>query len=165
MYPLNPLLVQTLIDGISVSSNRPIRQHWLDFVLMAIPQFQPTLQSIVQPLTECFGRQTLLLLQDLQRVSSNSTTTEDVESDNSDADFVMLLNGLERLIFLNLASSWNQSTSSEDDGVMPEKMQHQQESGGLLGYVSNVFSSDGGTTHEDPQFTVCLSYALFTVFF
>ena len=36
---MNPLLIQCLVDGISVPPNRPILQHWLDFVLMTIPQF------------------------------------------------------------------------------------------------------------------------------
>lgn len=35
-YSLNPLLVQTLIDGIGTSTNRPVLQHWLDFVLMTV---------------------------------------------------------------------------------------------------------------------------------
>ncbi|KAJ3925089.1 MAG: hypothetical protein NXY57DRAFT_1044399 [Lentinula lateritia] len=40
-YSMNPLLTQTLVDGIITPTNQSVFQHWLDFVLMAIPQFQP----------------------------------------------------------------------------------------------------------------------------
>jgi hypothetical protein len=157
-YPLNPLLIQTLIDGISVSSNRPILQHWLDFVLMAIPQFQPTLHSVVPPLNECLGKQVLHSLYDLQRVHTAASTNGgdvsplDIVSTTSDAEIIMLLNGLERLILLNLASSWDYSSGTEDDGMMSEKIA--PESGGLFGYMSNVFSSEPGQSSEEQQFTV-----------
>ena len=52
-YSMNPRLIQTLVDGISTQSNRAVLQHWLDFVLLAIPQFQPSLLAVVGPLNEC----------------------------------------------------------------------------------------------------------------
>ena len=56
-YSANPLLVQTLIDGISAPSNRPILQHWLDFILMTVPQFHDIFQSAVPSLNDCICRQ------------------------------------------------------------------------------------------------------------
>ncbi len=42
---MNPLLIQTLVDGMSTRSNRPVLQHWLDFVLMAVPPISTSLTS------------------------------------------------------------------------------------------------------------------------
>ncbi|KAF9011155.1 Dopey, N-terminal-domain-containing protein [Cyathus striatus] len=143
--PVNPLLIQTLIDGISVPSNQPVVQHWLDFILMAIPQFQPALQPVVTPLNDCICRQTLAALKDVLRIS---TITDmyggDITATVTDADLIMLLNGLERLILLGLAYTSEASTSEEELPVVEKA-----ESGGLLGYVSNVFGSD--TTQANPE--------------
>jgi len=60
-YSVNSLLVQTLIDGIAVRTNRPVLQHWLDFLLMAIPQFQHALQAVVGLSTTAYAANCLLL--------------------------------------------------------------------------------------------------------
>ncbi|KAJ8503598.1 hypothetical protein ONZ45_g10714 [Pleurotus djamor] len=151
--PSSALLVQTLIDGIVTPSNRPILQHWLDFILMAIPSFQPTLQLVVTPLNECLCRQLLLCLTDIQRASSSATHVEDSISTAGDAEIVMLLNGLERLVLLSLAYT-SEPSSSEDEDTVPEKAP--AEGTGLLGYVSNVFGSDSSPVAPAEQLTVCL---------
>ncbi|KAF5380337.1 hypothetical protein D9757_007927 [Collybiopsis confluens] len=125
-YSVNPLLTQTLVDGIATSSNQAVLQHWLDFVLMAVPQFQPALQGVVAPLNECVGRKLLVSLVELlgastrirggkkpsfsrrRRVSEGDLEDEfefgeDTKSSTSDAEMIMLLNGLERLVLLSLA--------------------------------------------------------------
>ncbi len=63
---------------------------------------------------------------------------EDIVASVTDAELIMLLNALERLILLSLAYT-SEPDSSEDDGNIMEKTT--PETGGLLGYVSNVFSS------------------------
>ncbi|TRM61588.1 hypothetical protein BD626DRAFT_598473 [Schizophyllum amplum] len=135
-YSVNPLLVQTLIDGVSVPSNRPVLQHWLDFILMAVPHFQPALQVVVNPLNECLCRQLGGAVHDvLDAAARGKSFVFDAFSSSTDAEIVMLLNGLERL----------------DDGMMPEKPM--QETTGLFGYVSGVFSSDAANTNGDEQLT------------
>ena len=152
-YPMNSLLIQTLIDGLSIRSNRPVLQHWLDFVLMAVPQFQPALQAVVAPLNDCLCRQVLSTLEDVLRMSLQSQSyVEDLVATVTDADFTMLLNGLERLILLSLAYT-SEVDSSEDDPNTLEKSAS-AEVGGLLGYVSNVFSSDSSTSNPHEQSTV-----------
>ncbi|KAH6916730.1 Dopey, N-terminal-domain-containing protein [Coprinopsis sp. MPI-PUGE-AT-0042] len=142
-YNLNPLLVQTLIDGISLPSNRPVIQHWLDFVLMAVPQFQPALQAAIVPLNECLCRQ---LRTTLKQIKSMGDPGQGYHGDMltlpSELDLIILTNGLERLVLLGLAYTAEES-AGDDDTTMQEK---QAESTGLLGYVSTVFSGDGSSS-------------------
>jgi hypothetical protein len=149
-YTVNPLLVQTLIDGISMSTNRPVLQHWLDFVLLAIPQFQQTLHGLVAPINDCLCRQLLVGLADVQQASqSDSEELADIVCTSTDVNLLLLLNGLERLTLLCLSPSPDPNTLEED--VVAEKS---GESSGLLGYMSNVFSTDHSHNPEEDQFTV-----------
>lgn len=149
-YPVNPLLVQTLVDGIAITTNRAVLQHWLDFVLMAVPQFQPTLQPVVNPLNDCVCKQLRLALTDILHASKVRGDAADITSFATDAEFIMLLNGLERLVLLSLA---NMETGQQEEDVSSSEKPGQENSG-LLGYVSNVFSSDSSNMTED-QLSVC----------
>lgn len=149
-YPVNPLLVQTLIDGISTRSNRPILQHWLDFILMAVPQFQPALQPVVAPLNDCLCRQLHISLKDIQlAVRQPDNYAKDVQALVTDADMIALLNGLERFVLLSLA--YTEEDGGDEDSIADKPA---QESGGLLGYVSNVFSSESTQSANTEQLTV-----------
>ncbi|KAI0690744.1 Dopey, N-terminal-domain-containing protein [Cytidiella melzeri] len=146
-YSANPLLIQTLVDGISIASNRPIIQHWLDFILMTIPQFHEMLQSAILPLNECVCKQLKSSLGEITSASHSRTRTADVIAYTTDADFVMLLNAVERLVLLSL-SHYQQLNPLEDDGLNEKSA---QESSGLLGYMSNVFGSDLAAVSADEQ--------------
>lgn len=148
--PINPLLVQTLVDGIAVMSNRPVLQHWLDFVLMAVPQFQPTLHALVNPLNDCVCRQLRLALADILRASKERSEVDDIASAATDAEFIMLLNALERLLQLGLANV--ELSQQEDDNPLTDKPV--PENSGLLGYVSNVFGSENVPNPGEDLFTV-----------
>ncbi|KAJ8084790.1 hypothetical protein PM082_003567 [Marasmius tenuissimus] len=145
-YSVNPLLVQTLVDGVVLPSNRPILQHWLDFVLMAVPQLQPSLQTVVPPLNDCLCSQLLISLKDVLAMTKNG---QDYAPDDSctatDAEFFMLLNALERLVLLGLTYTLEES-SVEDENLTLEKP---VENTSLLGYVSNVFSSESAQPSGD----------------
>ncbi|KAJ7750196.1 Dopey, N-terminal-domain-containing protein [Mycena metata] len=149
-YPVNPLLIQTLVDGIATSTNRPVLQHWLDFVLMAVPQFQPTLQAVVTPLNDCMCKQLLASLGDILNVTfQDGLFTDDLTSTATDAELIMLLGGLERLVLLSLAYP-AESASSEDDQPVADKS---PENSGILGYVSTVFSSENVQNLVEEQLT------------
>lgn len=149
-YPVNPLLVQTLADGISTQSNRPILQHWLDFILLAIPQFQPALQSVVTPLNDCLCKQLHVSLRELHLAGRQPEGFgRDIHTSVTDADMAMLLNALEKFVLLSLAY-----TEEEDIDVESITEKPTQESGGLLGYVSNVFSSESVQAGNAEQLTV-----------
>lgn len=150
-FAANALLAQTMMDGITTTTNRHVLQHWLDFILMAIPQFQPALQAVVAPLNECLCKQLLVCLADVQSAASAEGITVDALSNSSDAEFVMLLNGMERLVLLSLSYTSEPSSSEEDDNVNEKPV---TEGTGLLGYVSGVFGSDNSPTAPEEQLTV-----------
>jgi len=151
-YPVNPLLVQTLTDGISTRTNRPVLQHWLDFILMAVPQFQPALQAVVTPLNDCLCRQLLSALGDVLRATAQSQDHPgDMTTSVTDAELIMLLNALERLILLSLAYTSELDTAEDETNNMDSKAA--SEGVGLLGYVSNVFSSET-SSNQTEQLTV-----------
>ncbi|KAH7886231.1 Dopey, N-terminal-domain-containing protein [Phlebopus sp. FC_14] len=147
-YFVNSLLTQTLMDGVTLAHNRPVLQHWLDFIFMAIPQFQPALQGIVSPIADCLGRHLRLLLTDVLRASRTSSTVTGIASD---AEFTMLLNAQERLLILGLA---NLAEAGQQDEDTPTQEKSGNESGGILGYVSNVFNPDTAGAQMDDQLVV-----------
>lgn len=147
LFSLNPLLTQTLIDGVSIPSNRPIFQHWLDFILMTIPQFHDMLLPTIIPLNDCVCRQLKDALTEVTQASSTSASLANISMYTTDADFIMLLNALERLVLLSLSQA--PDSSQAEDEMLPEKSG--QEGGGLLGYVSNVFSTDSGPAISEDQ--------------
>ena len=155
-YTVHSLLVQTLVDGIATPSNRPILQHWMDFILTAVPQFQPALQAVVAPLNGCLCHQLRSSLNDLLKASSRKQDfAQDISAGTTDAELVMLLNGLERFVLLGLTTT-SENNVSEDDPSPAEKTT--PEPGGLLGIVTNVFGTDTSQTSADEPFTVGFSY-------
>jgi hypothetical protein len=153
-HDINPLLIQTLVDGIALPSNRPVFQHWLDFILMAVPQFQPTLEAVISPLIDCLCRQLLAALEDVRQASSRTLPDlDDIQSSTTDAEMIMFLNGLERLILLSLPRGSDSNQAEEDTPTVDKSAQ--EGGSGLLGYVSNVFSSDSAATTTDDQLTAC----------
>ena len=150
-YNMNPLLTQTLIDGIGTLSNRPLLQHWLDFVLMTIPQFHLALQPAVEPLIECICRQLRSASDDTASARAQVSDTQDISSATSDAELIMLLHAIERLLLLNL-SKRIEATDAEDDGNYAEKPA--TDGTGIFGYVSTVFGSENPTYVPEEQLAV-----------
>ena len=148
----NPLLVQTLVDGISLPSNNAVLQHWLDFVLMAVPQFHQMLQVLVSPLNDCICKNLLIRLDDIRRaLGDGGHDHHDFKSNTTDAELIMLLNSLERLVLLSLSTT--DAGHAEEDDVPAEKPPG-TESGGILGIVTSVFSSESAPTKLEEQLTV-----------
>ncbi|KAF9654142.1 hypothetical protein BDM02DRAFT_3152598 [Thelephora ganbajun] len=137
-YNMNPLLTQTLIDGIGTLSNRPLLQHWLDFILMTIPQFHLALQPAVEPLIECVCRQLQSATNDTASARAQVPDIQDIPA-ASDAELIMLLHAIERLLLLNL-SRQIEAADAEDDNNYAERPA--TDGTGLFGYVSTVFGSE-----------------------
>ena len=153
-YNMNPLLTQTLIDGIGTMSNRPLLQHWLDFVLMTIPQFHSALQLAVEPLIECICRQLRSAANDTASARAQVVDTQDIFSATSDAELIMLLHAIERLLLLNL-SSQVEAADAEDDSSYAERPT--TDGTGIFGYVSTVFGSENPAYVPEEQLAVSRS--------
>ncbi len=151
MPSLNPLLVQSLVDGISLPSNNAVLQHWLDFILMAVPQFHHMLQALVSPLNDCICKNLLIRLDDIRRALGDGHDHHDFKSNTTDAELIMLLNSLERLVLLSLSTA--DAGHAEEDDVLAEKPPG-TESGGILGIVTSVFSSESAPSNLEEQLTV-----------
>jgi hypothetical protein len=148
----SPLLVQALIDGITVPTNRPLLQHWLDFILMTVPPYRNALGATIAPLNDCICRQIRINVLEIGKAASNSGSgVADVRLAVTDAEFLMYLSALERLVLLSL-SKQSSPSHSDEDAVLSEKAA--QDGVGLFGYVSTVFSSEGPTYTPDEQLTV-----------
>lgn len=143
---VNPLLVQTLIDGVSKATNRSVLQHWVDFILMTIPRFQQSATNLLFPLSDSICRQLRVGLEDLVRTYADSQATANTRSFTTDSDLIALFNALERLVLLGLTKS--EGGYTEDDAASVQE-KSAVESSGLLGLVSNVFSSDSASVQEE----------------
>jgi len=155
---VNPLLAQTLISGISVQTNRPIFQHWIDFILMTIPQFQQSLQHLVFPICECICQQLRVAVIDLERIQQRDWKGKrNAESSITDGEFIMFLHALERLVLQGLSKADAVAPEGLEDLPGPSEKVYDRatEGTGLLGYVTNVFATDGSTTNVDGSLSVC----------
>ena len=150
-YNLNPLLTQALMDGIGTLSNRPLLQHWLDFVLMTIPQFHLALQPAIEPLIECICKQLRSATNDTAAARARVSDAQDISSTTSDAELSMLLHAIERLLLLNL-SRQIEAADAEDDGSYAEKPA--ADGTGIFGYVSTVFGSENPAYVPEEQLVV-----------
>jgi hypothetical protein len=148
---VNPLLLQTLVDGISLPSNSAVLQHWLDFVLIAVLQFHSTLQTLVSPLGDCICKNLRARLDDIRKALREDHDHHDFRSNTTDAEFIMLLNALERLVLLSLPTA--DTGHAEDDDVPAEKPPG-AEPGGFLGIVTRVFSSEAVPSNLEEHLTV-----------
>jgi len=141
----NPLFVQTLIDGISRSSNLPALQHWIDFVMMTVAQFR-SLSHAISPLCDCICRQLKVFVTELEGMLSHEGKGKaPLRWSLSDSDVLLLLNALERLVLLSVSKSDEPSVSEEP--TPPDKAQNET-STGILGYVFG--SENPHNTENDP---------------
>ena len=126
---LDRKLVQIIIDGVASPANRPILQHWVDFVHMTAVQLQSR-PVLLQTLCDCFSYQLKALMLELRNVYSKPQDT--IKSNLSDAELVMIISGLERLA--TLASSIGGGGRRSEDGKSAS-----EGGSGFLGLMSGVF--------------------------
>lgn len=155
---VHPLLLHTLMDGINSPSNIGVLQHWLDFVLMVVPQFHHALQSLVSPLGNCICKNLRIRLDDLRRALREGHDHHDFRSNTTDAEFIMLLNALERLVLFSLSTT---DAGNADEDEVPAEKPPGAESAGILGIVTSVFSSESVPTNLEEQLTVRFHYSPF----
>ncbi|KAG0365844.1 hypothetical protein BGZ54_006153 [Gamsiella multidivaricata] len=133
----SPLFVKTVFDALSVPSNRPILQHWMDFLMLALPFLTNYFRRVLLPVIQCLcdqilrSRACLVEAYSEQQRSLNGTGSPNL----TDQDLMIFLTGLERLLTFSLADA---RLGEEIDSV------HKQEwSDGLRGkpgLIANVLS-------------------------
>ncbi|TDL20872.1 hypothetical protein BD410DRAFT_840852 [Rickenella mellea] len=97
----------------------------------------------VSPLSSCVCRQISSSLNEIEVILSTSAENiEDVTSEIGDADIIMLLNALERLVLFSLPDS--PEATYEEMGIASDK--GGPDSTSLLTYVSNVFTTETSTS-------------------
>lgn len=129
---ISEAVVQAIIKGISSSANRPVLQHWVDFVLMAINQLQWRRESLIA-ICDCCSLQLRHMIVQMRDtyVSDPSTGSK---SALTAAEPIMLMNVLERLLALFFGEMSNRRSEgnlrSSDGG------------NSFLGLVSGVFVAE-----------------------
>lgn len=123
-------LLQMILTGVSAPGNRPILQHWVDFVLMSVSFFE--LKPLyLRALCECFCEQLRMIMLKL-RATFAITSIADMPGTITESEPTMLIGVIERLATALGGKGAHRRSEDKD-------RQH-NDSGGLLGYLPTVFS-------------------------
>ncbi|WWC97086.1 hypothetical protein V866_003964 [Kwoniella sp. B9012] len=130
-------LVKLVIEAVLSTSNLPVLQHWVDFVLMTLPQLSTARTGLLQALSECFAQQLRYLSIHIDSVYIRSeASVKDEKRIVTDAEVIMILNAMERVLIL----------LSSGLGVKHDDLGKQGEGDkGLLGLMSGVFTVEAPT--------------------
>ncbi|KAF9430197.1 hypothetical protein BGZ76_000932 [Entomortierella beljakovae] len=140
----SPLFVKTVFDALSVPSNRPILQHWMDFLMLALPFLTNYFRKVLQPVIQCLCDQILRSRVSLIEAYSNHGSHHTNAPSLTDHDLTIFLTGLERLLTFSLAEA---RLGEEVDTV------HKQEwSDGLRGQPGLVANVLGIEAHSSDSF-------------
>ncbi|KAF9960614.1 hypothetical protein BGZ65_012020 [Modicella reniformis] len=131
----SPLFVKTVFDALSVPSNRPILQHWMDFLMLALPFLTNYFRRVLLPVIQCLCDQILrsracLVVAYTEQARSNAGSPS-----LTDQDLMIFLTGLERLLTFSLAEA---RLGEEVDSVHKQEWSDGQR--GKPGLVANVLS-------------------------
>ncbi|CBQ68744.1 related to DOP1-strong similarity to developmental regulatory gene, dopey (dopA) [Sporisorium reilianum SRZ2] len=163
------LLLPLLHRGLVTASNRPVLQLWSDFILMTAPLYRSSAALLLLRLnqTACDMIAKAMLEVSGSYVPAASRPTfgaelvvqaHDAQCSFLESDVLLLINLAERLLILASSSAGSEgvgatasrSAAAEDaanvesSSIVNEKATQEHGAPGLLGYVSNVFSSDAG---------------------
>lgn len=135
------MFVRVVSDGVTTQNNNAVIHHWIDFLLMTIPQFRQSLHSVLFPLIDC-------LVQRLRSLVGDFEATYGVDRSDlikpltsaTDAEFTVLVNALERLLLIAIAES--NAVAPDEEPKASTAISGDVSSGtGLLGYMSGVLGS------------------------
>ncbi|SCZ93044.1 BZ3500_MvSof-1268-A1-R1_Chr6-2g08425 [Microbotryum saponariae] len=135
------MFVRVVSDGVTTQNNNAVIHHWIDFLLMTIPQFRQSLHSVLFPLIDC-------LVQRLRSFVGDFEGTYGVDRSElikpltsaTDAEFTVLVNALERLLLIAIAES--NAVAPDEEPKTSTAMSSDASAGtGLLGYMSGVLGS------------------------
>lgn len=147
------MFVRVVSDAISTQENNAVIHHWIDFLLMTIPQFRQALHSVIFPLVDCLVIRLWSLVQDFkQTYATQGAPALGITSDPSsstDAEYTVLVNALERLLLIAVTESLAAVVDEEPKSAeRPAPDASSSGAGGLLGYMSGVL---GNAEMEAPE--------------
>ncbi|KAG0344934.1 hypothetical protein BG004_004061 [Podila humilis] len=140
----SPLFVKTVFDALSVPSNRPILQHWMDFLMLALPFLTNYFRRVLLPVIQCLCDQILRSRASLLEAYADKTKDATGSPNLTDQDLMIFLTGLERMLTFSLSEA---RLGEEVDAV------HKQEwSDGLRGTHGLVANVLGTEVHPSDSF-------------
>ncbi|KAF9918461.1 hypothetical protein BX616_008681 [Lobosporangium transversale] len=132
----SPLFVKTIFDALSVPSNRPILQHWMDFLMLALPFLTNYFRKVLLPVIQCLCDQILRSRACLQEAYLSQAKNPSTASPMlTDQDLMIFLTGLERLLTFSLAEA-----RLGEDVDLVHKQEWEDGLRGTPGLVANVLS-------------------------
>lgn len=142
--------VRLLSDAVS-QDNNAIIHHWIDFLLMTIPQFRQQLHTIVLPLIDSLVLRLRTLVKDFE-TSYSSLSQFATSSSITDAEYTALANALERLILIAVSEAVPAGGDDEVKSVdRPTSETGASGGGGLLGYMTGVLGHPEAESTEVPE--------------
>ena len=133
---MTSFLLQTLVDGLSVSSNLPVLPEWTAFIIQTVPLFRGPTRALLSPLSDCLAGRVARIGDSLRlALEMTHTTTVLSISPPSDAEITAFLEMLEpvaQLAFLASSNAKEQGPKGRSDS-----------SAGLRSYVAGVFGGEG----------------------
>lgn len=144
------MFVRVVSDAVSTQRNNAVIHHWIDFLLMTIPQFRQSLRTVVFPLIDCLVNRLRSLVQDFRQTYAFSDESHST-CEATDAEYTVLVNALERLLLMAISEA--QVAAGDDEPKSADRTANESISsggggagGGLLGYMTGVLgSSELGT--------------------
>ncbi|KAL1915944.1 uncharacterized protein VTP21DRAFT_6332 [Calcarisporiella thermophila] len=141
----SPLLIKCLINALSMPSNRPLLQHWLDFVVSCLSFWSHAFKRILLPLMQCLSDQLVRCFQDMQAHLEYGAPT------CSEEDMVGLLMCFERVLLFCLVEGRIDETNasmsvgaSTDSRASSLPLGISEGTGGLRSLAGYLFSADSG---------------------
>lgn len=149
----SPLFVKTVFDALSVPTNRPILQNWMDFLMLALPFLTNHFRRVLLPVIQCFCDQILRSRACLVHAYTEHERTGAGSPSLTDQDLAIFLTGLERLLTFSLAEA---RLGEELDSVHRQEWSDGQR--GRPGLVANVLSIElhSGDSYQENKVTVGL---------
>ena len=152
------MFVRVVSDAVSTQHNNAVIHHWIDFLLMTIPQFRRALHSIVFPLIDCLVTRLRTLVLDFQRTYT-APRALGASSEATDAEYTVLMNALERLLLIAVSEAL--AAAVDDEAPRPAERVMSEGGGGgggLLGYMTGVLGSsemEPSPVSEESKVSLC----------
>ncbi|KAF9137838.1 hypothetical protein BGX30_009855 [Mortierella sp. GBA39] len=137
----SPLFVKTVFDALSVPTNRPILQHWMDFLMLALPFLTNYFRRVLLPVIQCLCDQILRSRASLIEAYTDNDRVATGSPNLTDQDLMIFLTGLERLLTFSLVEA---RLGEEVDPV--HKQEWSDGLRGTQGLVANVLSIEVHTS-------------------